>query len=166
MNPTSQPPGEDWDAWLDRQLRQLPDQPAPAQLAPRVLAAVAARARRPWYRQPWFVWPQWAQGIALLVLSGALGSLTYALLHLGEFTAAETFTAPLEVWWAPVEALGAAARTLATSLGLAVRQVSGQVGLVLGLLAALMYATSVVLGTLFYRLCCPVDPRRSSHEMH
>lgn len=164
MNPTPHSPGEDWEAWLDRQLRQLPDRPAPASLAPRVLAAVTARARRPWYRQPWFAWPRGAQVVALLVLSGALGSLTYALLHLEDFAVAETLAAQFAAWWAPAEAVRAAAHALATTLSLLARQVSGTVWLALGGLAALMYAVCLALGTVLYRLCCPARPQRMFHE--
>lgn len=164
MNPTPHPPGEDWEAWLDRQLRQLPDRPAPASLAPRVLAAVAARARRPWYRQPWFAWPRGAQVLALLVLSGALGSLTYALLHLEDFAAAETLAEQFAAWWAPVEAVRAAAHALVTTLSLLARQVSGTVWVALGGLAVLMYAACLALGTVLYRLCCPGRPQRMFHE--
>lgn len=164
MNPSPHPPSEDWEAWLDRQLRQLPDRPAPTSLAPRVLAAVAARARRPWYRQPWFAWPQWAQVVSLLVLSGALGALTYALLHGEDFATAETLAAQFAVWWAPVEAVRAAVHTLGAALSLLARQVSGTVWLALGGLAGLMYAACLALGTVLYRLCCPARPPRRLHE--
>jgi len=50
MNPYK--PESDWEAHLDRQLRELPDRPAPTTLMPRVLAAIRARAL-PWYQRTW-----------------------------------------------------------------------------------------------------------------
>ncbi len=164
MTPSRHTPEEDWEAWLDHRLKALPDRPAPASLAPRVLAAVAARARRPWYRQPWFAWPRLAQVLSLVLLSATLGSLTYALLHLGELAGGGTGAAPWRVWWAPIEALGTALALVFEAVELAARQVEGRVWVALGTLAALMYLTCVGVGTVLYRLVA--RPRREgrSHE--
>jgi hypothetical protein len=60
-------------AWLQRELRQLPELRAPATLIPRVLQAIEMRARQ-WWRRPWLAWPLSAQllsGAFLLVILGA-----------------------------------------------------------------------------------------------
>lgn len=162
MNPSRHTSEGDWEAWLDRRLKELPDRPAPASLAPRVLAAVAARARRPWYRQPWFAWPRLAQVVSLVLLSGTLGSLTYALLHLGELAAAGEGAASWRVWWAPVEALGTALALVLEAVELAACRVDGRVWVALGALATLMYLTCVGLGTVLYRLVA--RPRREGRH--
>lgn len=159
MNPSRHTSGEDWEAWLDRRLRELPDRPAPASLAPRVLAAVAARARRPWYRRPWLEWPRPVQAASLLAVSFALGALTFALLHLGELAAAESLGAQLRVWWAPVEALAAALGSVVEAVGVLARHLQPRVWLGLGGLAVLMYGTCLSVGTLLYRLAVGVQTR-------
>ena len=42
---------------IHRELRQLPERPAPATLVHRVMLAVHARARRPWWERSWVGWP-------------------------------------------------------------------------------------------------------------
>jgi hypothetical protein len=166
MNPSRHSPEENWEAWLDRRLRELPDRPAPASLAPRVLAAVAARAHCPWYRRPWLEWPRAAQVVSLVAVSFMLGSLTYALLHLGELPGPETWSRRLEVWLAPLEAVWAALVTIGDGLRRLLPEVSGKVWLALGGVVALMYATCLGVGTLLYRMACAVQPGRKAHETH
>lgn len=164
MNPSRHTPEGEWEAWLDRRLKELPDCPAPASLAPRVLAAVAARAQRPWYRQPWFTWPRLAQAASLLLLSGTLGSLTYALIHWSALAGGAAGTAPWQVWWAPVEALGMAMASVLEAGGVVARQVDSRVWVALGTLAALMYLTCVGVGTVMYRLLARPHREGRPHE--
>ncbi len=152
MNPSRHIPEQDWEAWLDRRLRALPDRPAPASLAPRVLAAVAVRAQRPWYRRSWLEWPRPVQAGSLLAVSFALGALTFAWLHLGELAVTESLQAQLRVWWAPVEALAAALGSVFEAVGVLARQLPPLVWWGLGGLAALMYGTCLGVGTVLYRL--------------
>jgi len=152
MNPRSEPSRDDWETTLDRQLKQLPDRPAPASLMPRVFAALAARARLPWYCRPWLQWPRAFQGLSLVAVSFVLGALTYATLHFGDFATADAVGDRLSIWLAPVEALWTAAVTLAGLVGRLIAQVSPWVWVGLGVVAAGMYAVCVGLGTLLYRV--------------
>lgn len=43
--------------WVDRALRELPDEPAPAALTARVADALARRATRPWWQRSPATWP-------------------------------------------------------------------------------------------------------------
>jgi hypothetical protein len=65
-------------AYLDQELKRLPDLPAPPTLLPRVLAAVRLQAKPVWQR-PWVTWPValrvgfLATAAALLLAVGFLG---------------------------------------------------------------------------------------------
>lgn len=166
MNPPGNKNGDNLETWLDTQLRQLPDRPAPASLAPRVMTALAARARRPWYARPWLEWPRYARAMSLLAVSFALGALTYATLHFSEFAAAGTVGARLNVWLAPWEAVWAAALAVCEALDLLKEHVSTWVWVGLGVLGALMYAVCIALSTVLYRLAFDQSDAGRSHEMH
>jgi hypothetical protein len=60
---------------IDRELRSLPDRPAPASLAPRVLQAIAERQRLPWWRKSFTHWP--ARRLLFLVASTAWASCSF-----------------------------------------------------------------------------------------
>ena len=62
-----------WDRWLDRELKQLPELPAPAALVHRVMLAVHQRRSQPWYRRPWPAWPPACQILSLLLFAGLAG---------------------------------------------------------------------------------------------
>jgi hypothetical protein len=71
----------DLESVVDRELKRLPQPPAPLTLLPRVLAAAEQWASRPWYTRPWATWPrQWQAGSigALVLLTiGAAWAITW-----------------------------------------------------------------------------------------
>ncbi|MBC8002121.1 MAG: hypothetical protein H7X97_05995 [Opitutaceae bacterium] len=50
-------PDNDLERLIHRELRGLPDLPAPKQLSASVMVKIAAREQRAWWRQPWLNWP-------------------------------------------------------------------------------------------------------------
>jgi len=154
MNPIRPNPSEAWEARLDRELKRLPDRPAPATLMPRVLAAIQARARLPWYRQDWSTWPRFAQGFSLAVLSLLLGALTYACLHFPELGAPDAFRAQLDTWLAPLVALWTVAQALGGVAVALCSKAGGWVCLGLGIVCLAAYLSAVGAGTMLYRLAC------------
>jgi ABC-type amino acid transport system permease subunit len=67
------------EAEIDRQLKGLPELPAPRTLAPRVMSAIAVRAAVPWYRQPWPSWPLAFRAASLACLLALFGGLCFAV---------------------------------------------------------------------------------------
>ncbi len=75
MNPDYQ---EQLEAAIDRELKALPELPAPHGLAPRVMAAVERRARVRWYQQSWQAWPVGLQAASLALMLACFAGLCFA----------------------------------------------------------------------------------------
>jgi hypothetical protein len=161
MNPNPQrrqPP--DWEAVLDRELKRLPDRPAPDTLIPRVLAVVEGRTRRPWYRQPWRSWPPPAQILSVVVTSIVLGLLTWLSLHAGGSQWIEAGAHRADAWLAPLAPLLSVLSGLANAAALVVRSVSPWVWAGAAGFCVLMYLSCMGLGTIVWQVA---DSRRK-HE--
>src|SRR6266571_5146207 len=65
------------EAAVDRELKALPELPAPANLVSRVMAAIAARANLPWYHQSWQTWSVGLRAAALVLLLAFFGGLCF-----------------------------------------------------------------------------------------
>lgn len=87
---------QDWERQLDRQLKRLPDLPAPAVLIHRVMLAVHQRHSLPWYRRPWTTWPPPAQLLSLLMFAALAGIVTATAIHPPWLPGWETFTPHLD----------------------------------------------------------------------
>ena len=61
---------------VHRELRKLPELPAPETLVHSVMLAVHAKEREPWWQRPWLTWPRPVQVIssALCVATVTAGS--------------------------------------------------------------------------------------------
>jgi hypothetical protein len=74
---------ENWDKALDQALKNLPEQPAPADLIPCVISQLNARIEEKWYQRLWWRWPLWLRAtssmllLALAVWLPSLGSRYY-----------------------------------------------------------------------------------------
>jgi succinate dehydrogenase/fumarate reductase cytochrome b subunit len=152
MKGNPQTPPDELDRWLDGQLKQLPDRPAPASLMPRVLEALRTQAHLPWYRQAWTYWPRLAQASSLLVLSFLLGALTYAALHFPELAAADDLGARLQTWLAPLAALWSVVQALGSVAAALCHKAGGWLCLGLGIASVTAYLSAVGAGTVLVRL--------------
>ncbi len=64
---------------IDRELRKLPDVPAPETLVHRVMLGVHRKERAPWWHQPWLTWPFGFQLASLILLLLSAGLVSYLL---------------------------------------------------------------------------------------
>jgi succinate dehydrogenase/fumarate reductase cytochrome b subunit len=154
MNPMPENAPESWEQVLDRELKGLPDRPAPATLVPRVMETIALRSRLPWYRQAWSTWPRSVQASALVLLSFLLGALTYACLHFPELGTPEVFSARVETWLAPLKAAWSVCEALLQAVAALCHKSGGWICIGLGVACLAAYLVAVGAGTMLYRLAC------------
>jgi hypothetical protein len=57
------------EAEIDRELKSLPEIPAPVTLIVRVMQAIARRRALPWFRRAWQTWPAWLQVVSFVTLA-------------------------------------------------------------------------------------------------
>jgi len=148
------PKAASWESALNRELRNLPDRPAPRTLIPRVMAALQTRAGLPWYRRPWWDWSSGLQALSLLGLSGLLGLATWLAMHAGQIEWMSVLGSELRSWLAPLSPVWSLLSSLAGAVALVLRGISGWICLAGGAFCVVMYLSCVGLGTAFYRVAC------------
>jgi hypothetical protein len=66
------------EAEIARELKALPELPAPASLVPRVIGALNRPHAIRWYQQPWPAWPAAWQASSLGIMLALFGGLCFA----------------------------------------------------------------------------------------
>jgi hypothetical protein len=137
---------------IDRELKRLPEVPAPPTLLPRVLRMIEARARLPWYRKAWQGWPTPWRVLSLvlaLTLFGGFCFGSWQLMH----------TQPVSVALHRVGGWLASLATLLNVINVLLGAVWGAMkhlgtGFIVACLAsiALGYTACVGLGSVYFRL--------------
>jgi hypothetical protein len=149
MNPEYE---KELEAEIDRELKGLPELPAPHTLASRVRLAVEGRGKVGWYRQPWQRWPTALRMGSLVLLLALFGGLCFAGGRLAQGGAFLGATQKLGPWLSGLSALGNAVGVLLGAVVLAVKQLG--TGIIVAALAAVAvgYALCLGLGTVCARL--------------
>src|SRR5882762_10520527 len=132
---------------VDRQLKSLPELPAPLSLLPRVMAVIAARMALPWYRRPWATWPErlrWSSLAALLALFGGLCYGGWGVSNAAAPSISQRFSTLTSLW--------NALNDLLTAIVIGFRHLG--TGTIVGIGAALIlsYVMFLALGALYFRL--------------
>jgi hypothetical protein len=144
-------PHDPFAAALDRELKRLPELPAPATLIPRVQAAIEQRAAQPWHRRPWPQWPTPARAAALAALLAIFAAICFGAWQVSQ---GETFTGAARRIGAWFASLGVTVNALATLLragALTMKQLGPVFLTALLLMAVCVYATCIGMGTLLYK---------------
>jgi len=144
---------------IERELRALPDVPAPRTLIPRVRAALAAGDQRAWWRRPWLTWPVPVRVFSSIVLALSAGAVWYGCNVLWDACQGASYVAHASRWFGLFALIANSLVTLGRALVVA-GQSAGQQFLLYGAAVCLaMYAACVGFGTIFYRMVCPSRPR-------
>src|SRR5438046_1881765 len=137
---------------VHRELRKLPELPAPETLVHRVMLAVHAKEHQRWWQRSWWSWPRLMQVSSAAACVAAGTALVY-------FSAAAWQAAgighPLDRIWQWVSSLSPLWDWLATLVNalVLVMQKGGQQYVLIALgVAATMYLMCVAAGTACYRL--------------
>ena len=140
------------EAEIDRELKGLPELPAPDTLASRVMLAIESRAKVAWYRQPWQMWPAALRMGSLVLLLALFGGLCFAGWRLAQGEAFIGATREFGRWLSGVSALENTLNVLLGAVVLAVKQLG--TGFIVAALAALAigYAICLGLGTVCVRI--------------
>jgi len=137
---------------IHRELKRLPEVPAPATLVHRVMLAAHRQAEQPWWRQSWIAWPAWFRILFVLGTAALACGLVAGLAHLwGHFTLPDIQSeladhlSFLRPFWCLVVALF-------TALARVMSLVKPVWFYGAAILAGALYIASVGLGTLCYRV--------------
>ena len=132
---------------IDRELKALPEIPAPASLIVRVMQAIAQRQALPWFKRAWQTWPASLQvvsfvGLALLFTGTCLG--VWELVTLGVRHYGSTLSVLGTIWTTITVLFGA--------LVTAVNQLPR--GVLIGCVAAVVlgYTMCAAMGTFAFAL--------------
>jgi hypothetical protein len=137
---------------IGRELKRLPELPAPALLVRRVMVAIEQRRALPWYHQPWQNWPLPLRVAALALLSVMFGGLCVVSWQL---TRAAGVSAAIQEVGGLFSGLNTVWNILNVLLGSVVLVAKHLgTGFIIGcvVLAGLGYAMCVGLGTAWLRL--------------
>ncbi len=135
---------------IHRELRRLPDLPAPDTLIPRVRSSIAAQARQPWWQRPMMTWPVDFRVAFIALLVGSLG--------LAVFSGAEISLGVSFVFQKIMQVFGLFTPlwehlvVLANVVLILGRAVSSYFLMYAALLLGVMYLTCVGIGTLCFRV--------------
>jgi len=140
-----------WETALDRELKSLPDLPAPATLIPRVLAGLERLQPVPWYQQPWPQWPAGLRGVSLIILLALFGGLSFAGWKASQTEAVAIMTQSLTDWFSIGTVVWAVLITLGSTLLVVVKSFGSGFMIAWGIIAVLSYVACVGLGTIFVR---------------
>ena len=148
----NEPDEKQLERLIDRELRKLPEWPAPETLVHRVMLAVHAKERQPWWQRPWPTWPRGARLASSAVFCATIAALVYFGAQAWQ---ASGIGSPLEKIWVWTLSLAPLWDWLVAVANAAVLvlQKGGQQYLLIGLsVAAAMYLLCVATGTACYRL--------------
>jgi len=140
------------EAEVDRELKMLPELPAPSALISRVTAAIEQRQSQPWYRQSWQMWPLPLQAVSLVLLMSLFGVLCFGTWKLSHLESVATAMQRPMGWLSGLGAIAHVLSVVLKSFVLAAQQLGTGVLIACAVALAMGYAMCVGLGTVYLRV--------------
>jgi hypothetical protein len=137
---------------IDRELKSLPEIPAPVTLISRVVASIELRKALPWFRRAWDTWPSSLQGIFLVAMLALFGGICFGVWEGTQTTTFALAAHKVGGWFSGMSAIWTALNALAGSALAIVKQFNTAVVIALIVIAGLGYAIFLTLGTVYVRL--------------
>jgi len=140
------------EAEVHRELKALPEIPAPATLVARVMAAIELRKALPWFKRAWHTWPGPLQGLFLVTMLALFGGICFGGWEASHTAMFASAVHKIGGWLSSFGAIYTALNALAGVIVALIKQVNS--GVLMGLLCAagLGYALFLALGTMYVRL--------------
>jgi hypothetical protein len=137
---------------VGRELKSLPELPAPLTLISRVMNSLESKAPLRWYRRSWLMWPIALRVVSMAALLAMFGGICFASWKLTQAESFLSYVHEVNAWFTSANTLWS---TLNSVLGVGVLLLKklGTGFIVAGLLAVGMgYAMCIGLGTVYVRL--------------
>ena len=140
---------------IHRELRSLPNRPAPSTLLPRVLVRLQAQPSLPCWRRPWTTWPPPLRWLSLAMMLAAATAISVLGAHAWQALEVRPWFSFADRFFSASAPLREGLETLASASIILIGIIRGHVlfwGTVIG---SLMYLSCVGLGTVFLRVALP-----------
>ena len=137
---------------IERELKSLPELPAPVTLITRVMSSLESAASLAWYRRSWLMWPLALRAVSMVALMAMFGVICFASWKLTQAESFLSFIHQINTWFTSANTLWSTLNSV-LGVGLLLLKKLGTGFIVAGLLAVAMgYAMCIGLGTVYVRL--------------
>jgi len=137
---------------ISRELKALPELPAPAAVTNRVMAAIERRRNVPWYRRSWETWPVALRVTSLAAMLALFGGLCLAGWEWSRAETVQQVTQRVGQWFSGLDSLQSTLGILINSAVLVVKKLGTPFIIACLVSAGLGYALFLALGTVYFRL--------------
>jgi len=137
---------------VHRELKKLPDLPAPETLVHRVMLSVHERQRRSWWQRSWLNWPLGVQMVSLAILVISAGLVSYLFGAAWNGLNVASISTRLTEWLSTYAPVWEAVRALGGAILMSLQKVGQPVLFAAVGSLLLVYFLCVGLGTVCFRL--------------
>jgi hypothetical protein len=137
---------------IHRELRKLPEVPAPVTLVHRVMLEVHARAHQAWWKRSWLAWPMPMQACSLLVLLASAGLVSYLTGAAWDGLSVNSIPSRAAEWLSTYAPIWQTAKTFLNACFVVLKQVGAPLLAFVAGGLLLVYLACVGVGTVCFRV--------------